>query len=1130
MRTCAVVVLTLVVAAPLHAATLTVDDDGPADYNNIRAAVAVAGEGDTVEVHPGMYQELVELHKSVNLVGVDLPSIVGPPPSPVKGRTKGILWGISIYASVCLVDGFRIERGAGLEVRASDGTIRNNFFDGYTIELASCSRNTLCNNHASRGGIHLSSGSNNTLCDNVITDSGAGIYLSGGSANTLRNNEISGCNTGLGISSSLQNVLRGNRLHDNTINFDLDVGPTVDPNGYNQDIDTSNTVDGRPIYYLVNQSDVIVDAASNAGCIVAVNCSRLAISDMVLSRNRDGLLFVNTRDSRVERVTTNWNERCGIYLHDSPGNSLLGNTATDATFGIYLEYSGDCTLRNNTMASNTYNFGCGGAPRTDYRQDIDTSNLVDGKPVYYLVGQKGTVLDGTVQAGCVFAVGCTDITVRDQTLASNDRGLVLVDCQSPTLENVAAMDNNWAGIVLQSCTQALVSRCSACRNYEGMGLSDNGGARLVNNTLVRNYRGLSAIESDLTLNNCYVHGNAERGGIIFEGVQATVLNCTICNNVYGWWTTDAGGIAADDASSVTIANTIIWGNHPAQLSQEEVFTTTFCDIQGGFAGPGNLDEPPRLTSDGHLCLGSPCIDAGRAGGGEYPTSDRDGENRVQGQSVDIGADEYIDGDKDGLPDWWELKYFGSETAADAAGDPDGDAYTNVTEYELYSTDPTIPAVTYYVDATRPDDSGDGLSWETARRTIQSAIDQAADSDRVRIAPGIYDEWINTRGSQILIAGLDANDPNTIAQTVITQRLTVGSNEGPGCVVAGLTITGDVEAGLDCSNASPTIRNCMFTGAGHWNSGGIRIENAAPTFSHCTISGICGDWWEAGIYCRASTPVFRNCIVAGNIAQRPYEGQTYALRIEQSDVLIDRCTIANNGDPYEVSSQDSAICCVGSRLRVMNSILWNDLPQQIKSSESTIFVAYSDVRDGNEPVEGLVRGLGNITIDPCFVALGGWDARPGPGDDAHWIQGDYHLRSTGWQDDLSFSPGARDVHVSRCIDAGNPAEALGNEPVVAPGAPSPSQGVNLRVDLGAYGGTAEASPAPAGWALLTDFNNDGIVNLLDFHHFSRAFRTQAATVADVDRNARVDYAELALLANDWLYVTDWSDWKAYRPRQ
>lgn len=45
-----------------------------------------------------------------------------------------------------------------------------------------------------------------------------------------------------------------------------------------------------------------------------------------------------------------------------------------------------------------------------------------------------------------------------------------------------------------------------------------------------------------------------------------------------------------------------------------------------------------------------------------------------------------DSDNDGLPDWWELQYFGS-LAPQPGDDPDGDGLTNLEEY-LNGTDPT----------------------------------------------------------------------------------------------------------------------------------------------------------------------------------------------------------------------------------------------------------------------------------------------------------------------------------------------------------------------------------------------------------------------------------------------------------
>jgi len=49
------------------------------------------------------------------------------------------------------------------------------------------------------------------------------------------------------------------------------------------------------------------------------------------------------------------------------------------------------------------------------------------------------------------------------------------------------------------------------------------------------------------------------------------------------------------------------------------------------------------------------------------------------------------------------------------------------------------SATYYVDCNRPDNTGDGLSWATAKRTIQAAVNAAASGDTIRVGPGTYGE-------------------------------------------------------------------------------------------------------------------------------------------------------------------------------------------------------------------------------------------------------------------------------------------------------------------------------------------------------------------------------------------------------
>jgi hypothetical protein len=47
----------LFLTVPCGARTITVDDDGPADFDNIQAAIDDANDGDTVVVQPGAYTD-----------------------------------------------------------------------------------------------------------------------------------------------------------------------------------------------------------------------------------------------------------------------------------------------------------------------------------------------------------------------------------------------------------------------------------------------------------------------------------------------------------------------------------------------------------------------------------------------------------------------------------------------------------------------------------------------------------------------------------------------------------------------------------------------------------------------------------------------------------------------------------------------------------------------------------------------------------------------------------------------------------------------------------------------------------------------------------------------------------------
>jgi parallel beta-helix repeat protein/predicted outer membrane repeat protein len=1067
----------------------------PGQFATIQAALNAAMEGETVEIGPGTYAECLTLRKRVSLIGSGMPVIAVPSD---RGEP-----GITLTAAGCIVDGVQIVGGpAGIRISSADNTVANN----------------------------------------TITEAGTGLEMTGeprgttqASRNVLLNNEISHCRTaGLVIQYGTENTLRNNHLHDNPENLRVTVFQTTD---YAQDIDTSNMLDGQPIYYLVGQSNLTIGAATNAGCVVAVDCANLTIADLTVGHNSHGVLFVNTRNSRVERVVARQNVGAGIRLENSPNNTLAGNQVSACQYGIYLYRSGGNTLQDNRMNDNEFNFVCDGAASADYRQSVATSNRADGKPIYYLLDQTRITLNRSTNAACVFAVDCSDIRVCDLTLEDNGAGVTLVNTPASTIENVIVRHHALGGILLRTSDRCTIRRCAISDNADGIYISGSADVSLDSVRTCYNRQGVRASNSKLSVTNCYISIN-NSGGISLENRStADILNCTICSNsgpAYAY--PEPGGISLDYSTQATLANTILWGNSPRQIAAQAPIIVSYCDVQGGYQGEGNIDVPPMLTPDGHLRLGSPCIGKGRTRG-DYAPYDMDGERRPPQGGIDIGADEYLDEDSDGLPDWWELRYFRDPTVAGTGEDQDEDGHTNLAEYELYSSEPNVPAAIYYIDAARPDDGNDGLSWETAKKTIQAAIELADNSDRVYVAPGVYEENVTTLGRLVLLQGLDVADPAVVAETVLAGTLTIDSGETPGCTIAGLTISNPLATGLLCSGSSPTIRNCLITGnrCSTWRQGGITLLNAAPTLQQCTISGNLGAERGAGIYCQSSAPRLRNCVIAGNLANRGYGGDGSALYLEQSNVLMENCTIAENVSAqrsYYYTAYGSAIWCETSSLQIVNSILWNPpLPNQVMGNDSSVRIRYSDVQSNTQPMPGLALETGCIAVDPCFVAPGGWDADPLYGA-GHWTQGDYHLKSAGWRWIPYLSHGAHwvwDGQTSRCIDAGSPGDALGDEPITISGDPAQEWGINLRVDMGAYGGTAEASMAPRGWALRADINNDGIVNLPDFGHLGEAFEARGREPADVSRDAEVDYADLSRLADDWLRVTDWSRWKPNRPR-
>jgi hypothetical protein len=100
----------------------------------------------------------------------------------------------------------------------------------------------------------------------------------------------------------------------------------------------------------------------------------------------------------------------------------------------------------------------------------------------------------------------------------------------------------------------------------------------------------------------------------------------------------------------------------------------------------------------------------------------------------------------------------------------------------------------------------------------------------------------------------------------------------------------------------------------------------------------------------------------------------------------------------------------------------------------------------------------------------------------------------------------DEVTSLCIDAGDPdsdwtAELWPN---------------GKRINMGAYGGTAEASMSLSDVGNVADLNNDDLIDYMDLMLFTNKWLDQQVLLPeDLDRNRFVDFKDFALLAFHWL---------------
>jgi parallel beta-helix repeat protein len=258
--------------------------------------------------------------------------------------------------------------------------ISGNFIRGFVVLVSS--NNTISSNTLD-GVLHIQSSSYNTISANTITGS---IYVSAWSSyNYLLENSITG-ESGVSLALSPKNVLKNN-----SIRYSFGVWGT-ELSHFIQDVDSSNTVDGKPIYYWVNSQNM--EVPSDAGYVALVNSSNVIVKSLHLKNNLQGVLLAYTTNSHIINNSV-MNNFFGIELYSASNNTISGNNITNNLYGVRTSYSSNNKIFHNNFTNNYQQVGSydstnvwddgypsGGNYWSDYEDKYPDASEINGSGIW----------------------------------------------------------------------------------------------------------------------------------------------------------------------------------------------------------------------------------------------------------------------------------------------------------------------------------------------------------------------------------------------------------------------------------------------------------------------------------------------------------------------------------------------------------------------------------------------------------------------------------------------------------------------------------------------------------------------------------------------------------------------------
>ncbi|MEW6069718.1 MAG: right-handed parallel beta-helix repeat-containing protein, partial [Candidatus Thermoplasmatota archaeon] len=285
---------------------------------------------------------------------------------------------------------------------------------------------------------------------------------------------------------------------------------------------------------IARSSNVIITncniSNNNIGVRFEGGASNGSIADCKISSNSNcGIDIYYSPNTTVKNctVSNNWN---GIYLCLSPNSTIINcNISSNNGLGIYLYATSEDTITNCHLFSNSIQIASN--QKQDFNHTIDTSNTMNGKPIYYYFDLDNTTVEN-LDVGYISLAWCANVTLKNCKVINGDALYLLYTWQS--IVESCELSNNSKGVTIWCSSNNTVKNCNISSNGYGIYFQDpssNSNTITDCNISSNKYDGISFHDStNNTIQNCHISNNGEHGVELFFSPYNTIKYCNIFGN------------------------------------------------------------------------------------------------------------------------------------------------------------------------------------------------------------------------------------------------------------------------------------------------------------------------------------------------------------------------------------------------------------------------------------------------------------------------------------------------------------------------------------------------------------------------------------------------------------------------